>query len=295
MIYVLFGALAGLAACGMIYALVPGKMQSAEILQALDAELAHIGPTRPAPIGWRAELGSHLARALAARGIQMPSLRKDLALLRRDLESLLAVKILLAAFGVILVPALWAFAAALGLRISGVLPLWGSLLTGAALFFLPDQEVRSQAKKARADFRRVISAYLDLISMNLEGGRGVPEALSAAAGVGHGPAFDRLTETVTGARLSGTSPWTALGRLGTEIGVDELVDLSIMLENVADQGAKVRQTLTERAKTMRARHGAEIEEAAGGRTQSMLLAQMLFATGLLAYLLFPALMKLVTI
>lgn len=294
MIYILLAALAGLALVGAIYALAPRKLQAAELLQALDAELATVTP-RPRPTGWRAELGAQLEHAAAARGIRMRSLRKDLALLQRDIESLLATKLILATFGLIFVPAVWVFAAALKLHLTTQIPIWGSLLAAVGLFFAPDQEVRSNAKKARADFRRVVSSYLDLIAMNLEGGRGIPEALAAAAAIGHGPAFDRITEAVAAARITGSTPWTELGRLGHEIGVDELVELSVMLDNVADQGAKVRITLTERAKTMRIKRAAEMEEQAGGRSQSMLVAQMLLGVGFLLYLLYPAIMKMVGI
>jgi Flp pilus assembly protein TadB len=294
-IYLLLAVIAGAAACGVIYALTPRRLPASEILKALDRERAAPLTARPAPAGWRGELGAQLARALSARGIQLRSLRADLAILERDLESLLAVKVLLAGSGLLFVPALWALMYAIGLHLSTQVPAWGALAAAAALFVLPDLEVRSNAASARAEFRRVVGTYLDLIAMSLEGGRGIPEALTAAAEIGHGPVFDRLRRAVTGARLTGASPWSALGELGREIRVDELLDLALLLDNVADQGARVRTTLTERARTLRARRTAEIEEMAGGRDQSMLIAQMLLATGFLAYLMFPALFKMVNL
>jgi len=292
-IYLILGSVAGLALCGAIYALVPRKASAAEILLALDAQRSSVTAPQPAAAGWRAGLGAHLASALVARGIHLRSTRRDLALLGRDLESMLATKILLAALGMILSPCFWALAYLVGLRLSLQTPLWGSLLLASVLFFAPDQEVHSQAKRARADFRRVVGAYLDLISLSLEGGRGVPEALAAAAHVGHGPALERLSHAVASARLTGITPWAGLGRLGEQIGVEELVELAAMLENVADQGAKIKDTLRERAATGRARRAAAVEESAGGQTQSLLLAQMLLALGFLIYLLYPAMSKLV--
>lgn len=293
MIYLLLGAMAGLALCGVIYALTPRSVSAAEILHALEAERVSIPSLRPQAAGWRAEFGARIAAALAARGIELRSVRKDLALLERDLESLLAAKLLLAAVGVILAPWFWALAYLAGLHLGPQAPACAGLVLALVLFLAPDHRIRSQAKKARAEFRRVLGAYLDLISLNLEGGRGVPEALAAAAEVGHGPVLERLSEAVASARLTGITPWASLGGLGEQIGVDELVELSAMLENVAGQGAKVKDTLTERAASLRARRSAEIEESAGGRTQSLLLAQMLLAVGFLAYLLYPALVKLV--
>ncbi|MDP9240405.1 MAG: hypothetical protein M3O55_07165 [Actinomycetota bacterium] len=48
-----------------------------------------------------------------------------------------------------------------------------------------------------------------MLSMNLSGGRGVPEALSSAVQVGSGPAIERIRETLAFARLQGLTPWAA--------------------------------------------------------------------------------------
>lgn len=292
MIYLILGSVAGLCLCAAVYALLPRKAGAAEILAALDTQRSSVTAPRPAAAGWRGALGARIAGMLAARGIQLRSVRKDLALLGRDLDAMLATKVLLAGLGAVLAPCFWALAYLLGMDLSPQAPAWGSLLLAAVLFFAPDQDVRSQAKRERADFRRVVGVYLDLVSLNLEGGRGVPEALAAAAQVGNGPALERLSAAVASARLTGITPWAALGLLGEQVGVEELVDLAAMLENVAGQGAKVKDTLKERAATLRERREAEIEESAGGGTQSMLLAQMLLALGFLAYLLYPALTRL---
>jgi tight adherence protein C len=60
---------------------------------------------------------------------------------------------------------------------------------------------------------------------------------------------------------------------------------------VAEDGAKVRQSLAARAETMRRRELAEIEGQAGERSQSMLVAQLLLCAGFLLFLSFPAAMK----
>ena len=111
--------------------------------------------------------------------------------------------------------------------------------------------------------------------MNLAGGRGVPEALTAAASIGGGWPFARLRDTLAFARLHGLTPWAALGRLGDEVGINELRDLAAALALVADDGAKIRDSLAARAATLRRRELAEMEGRAGERSQSMLVAQML--------------------
>ncbi|MFK3736063.1 type II secretion system F family protein [Streptomyces sp. NPDC088090] len=216
--------------------------------------------------------------------------RADLAVLDRSWENFLATKIILAAAGVIFGPFLFAVIWQLGMGSNPVIPVWMALICGG-VFFLPDFEVRRDAADKRKDLRRVIGAYLDLVSMNLAGGRGLPEALMAAAEISDGWALTRIRNCLADARITGTSQWVALGRLGDELGVEELRDLSVTLGLVADDGAKVRESLASRAETMRHRELAEIEGSAGEKSQSMLVAQLLLCAGFLVFLIFPAAMR----
>ena len=93
----------------------------------------------------------------------------------------------------------------------------------------------------------MVSAFLDLVAMNLAGGRGVPEALLAASTISDSWAMVRIRDTLEAARLQGITPWAALGQLGEEVDVDELRDLAAALALVAEDGAKVRDSLTARA------------------------------------------------
>ena len=110
--------------------------------------------------------------------------------------------------------------------------------------------------------------------------------------MGEGWAVRRIRDALANARITGQTPWEALGRLGDEIDVAELRDLSAALGLVADDGAKVRQSLTARAASMRSRQLSEVEGRAGERSQSMLVAQLLLCTGFLVFLAFPAVMRL---
>ena len=97
------------------------------------------------------------------------------------------------------------------MHLSFVLPVWLGLGLAAVFFFLPDLEVRQKADKRRRDFRHAIGAFLDLVAMNLAGGRGVPEALMAASEIGQGWAFWRIRDALANARITGQTPWQALG------------------------------------------------------------------------------------
>ena len=105
-------------------------------------------------------------------------------------------------------------------------------------FLLPDLALASEAKTRRRDFRRCVGIFLDLVAMNLAGGRGLPEALMSASTVGDHWALVRLRQALANARLYGTTPWAALGDLGRELDVEELEELSGALVLAAEDGAK---------------------------------------------------------
>jgi len=106
--------------------------------------------------------------------------------------------------------------------------------------------------------------------------------------MGGGWSMSRIRDALANARITGQTPWQALGGLAEEVKVDELRDLSTALSLVADDGAKVRESLTARAASLRRREISDLEGKAGERSQSMLIAQMLLCVGFLLFILYPA-------
>jgi len=236
--------------------------------------------------------GLSLRRQLDAVGIRLPAgLRADLSLIGRTVETHLAISVFGAALGAFLVlvftGVLISVIPALPVSTPILMAVLGAIVGGA----LPSVQAASRATVRRRDFRHVVGSFLDLVSLNLSGGRGVPEALNSAASISDGWAMVRLRECLQVARLQGVTPWFALGRLGEETGVAELRDLSAALELVADDGAKVRESLAARAASLRRRELADAEGRAEARSQSMLVAQMLLAVGFLIFLIFPAITR----
>jgi hypothetical protein len=287
----LFGALAGLGLFLLGYALHPPRPRLASQLAAFDAATRGNGrwPAAgdTAENSLRARFGAWLERICAEQGFEFPSLRANLSLTGGSLEVFLATKVLLGVSGLVLGPALVLGAGLAGLQASPVFGIWLGIPLGAAFFFLPDLEMKQKATARRRDFRHAVGSFLDLVAMNLAGGRGVPEALMAAADVGTGWAFSRIRDTLGTARITGQTPWQALGVLGAETKIDELRDLGAALSLVAEDGAKVRESLVARAATMRARELADLQGEAGERSQSMLVAQLLLCAGFLLFLVFP--------
>lgn len=296
---VVVGAVLGLGVYVLIRALMPTKRSAVAQVARIDAMRARGAAYESARTqkdtgrfsSLRAEVGSRIAEFYLQQGWEQRSLRADLAVLERSWEKFLATKVLLAAGGMFFGPFLFVVVWTLGFSESPIVPVWLALLCSVVFFFLPDLEVRRDAAEKRRDLRRVIGAYLDLVSMSLAGGRGLPEALMAAAEVSDGWATQRIRNALADARITGVSQWQALGQLGEELGVEELKDLSASLALVADDGAKVRESLASRAETMRHRELSEIEGSAGEKSQSMLVAQLLLCAGFLVFLIFPAAMR----
>lgn len=294
----LAGAAFGIGLFALVRALFPARPGLAASLSALDAAVrrraesdrpAAASPTAEKVEGIRAKVGGALARFYEARGWQQRSVRADLILLDRSFEGFLATKFLLPAGILVVLPLLTLYCALVGISIA--VPVWLDLIFAVVFFFLPDAQLRQEAADRRRDFRHVLGAFLDLVAMNLAGGRGIPEALMMASQIGDGWVLRRIRDSLAGARVTGRTPWQALGDLGEEVDIDELRDLSAALGLVAEDGAKIRQSLTARAASMRSRQLSEVEGKAGERSQSMLIAQLLFCAAFLIFLVFPALMR----
>ena len=287
------GATAGAGLFLLAFALIPRRVSLARQIAALDAPAYQPARrTGGSESEFSRRLGAAAARLCAEQGWEFPSLRANLTLAGKSLEEYLATKVLLACFGLIVVPVLFAAAGIAGIHISVVIPVWAALATAAVFFFLPDLELKQKADQRRKDFRHAVGAFLDLVAMSLAGGRGVPEALMGASEVGSGWAMWLIKDALANARITGQTPWQALGALGEELKVDELRDLAAALSLVAEDGAKVRESLTARAASLRRKEIADLEGQAGERSQSMLVAQMVMCAGFMLFLIFPAVIAL---
>jgi tight adherence protein C len=295
----------GLAGAGVLLAvmlLVPQRPSPAAALARLDAERGRAARDVSLVADRRHEgeslrlrrLGALAVRGLSTRGlgpggVRLGLLRPDLGMVGRSLEMHVAQSLVGAVLGLLLMAVLSVLLVLLVGPGLGALGVAGPVLGAIVGLLLPTLELRQQARDRRRDFRHVVGSFLDLVSMNLAGGRGVPEALTSASSISTGWAMIRLRDALENARLQGVTPWAALGRLGEELDVDELRDLSAALSLVAEDGAKVRESLAARAASMRTRELADMESRAQANSQSMLVAQLLLCLGFLVFLSYPAL------
>jgi tight adherence protein C len=235
------------------------------------------------------KVGASLSDLLAARGINLSSsITANLGIVGQSREAFLARTLLAALVGMFVPFIVLAFPLVTGMFGTPVIPLWLAVLGAALGALMPWAQLNKDAEARRRDFRHVVSSFLDLVAMNLAGGRGVPEALQAATSISDGWAMVRIRDTLEAARLQGTTPWAALGQLGDDVDVDELRDLAAALALVAEDGAKVRDSLSARASSMRRKELADAEGRAAAQSQSMLVAQLLLCVGFLLFLTYPA-------
>ncbi|MFT4082985.1 MAG: type II secretion system F family protein [Nocardioides sp.] len=239
-----------------------------------------------------AGLADRLEALAAERGWELGQQRADLALMGRTRGTHLATKVSIGLGLFLLAPFIWTVLSIAGVPLPPALPAVVALALGVFGFFLPDLALRSEARARRRDMRRSVGVFLDLVAMNLAGGRGLPEALVTAASVGDHWSLIRIRQALANARLYGTTPWAALGDLGAELGLEELEELSGALVLAADDGAKIRASLAARAATLRRRELTEAEGEEGEKSQSMLVAQMLLSTAFLIFLGYPAVAQL---
>ncbi|GAA3524672.1 type II secretion system F family protein [Aeromicrobium panaciterrae] len=286
----LCGAGMGLALLLLGLAVAPARTDLAAAVGRWESQ-RHYRPTLAAGAARsdpRVRLGGFLVSELRQLDITMTKMRMDLELVGKTLEEHLAGKVLLAAFGLILPSLLSAVLILAGITLPwSVSGLFG-LCLAAVFFVLPDVAVAQAARRRRDELRRALSCYLDLVSMSLAGGRGIPEALPTAAQIGRGWAFELIAETISRARYEGTTPWEAFANLGERVDLPELRDLGGALTLVADDGAKVRDSLSARAATQRRRQLAEAEGEAEKGDQSIGIAQVVLAIGFLLFLAYPA-------
>lgn len=297
------GALAGLGVLLLVRQLDHGTGTAAAELARLDAarmrtrvQASLTSDRRHGEESMRVRrIGSAAWTLIEARGWKVPAgVRANLAVMGRSVEAHLGMSVLAAVAG-LFAPAVMLAPAVAMFGLSPTIPVWLAAVGALGGAVLTTAQLATQASERRRDFRHVVGAFLDLVSMNLAGGRGVPEALSSASQLSDGWAMVRLRDTIEAARLQGITPWAALGDLGEEMAVDELRDLAAALALVAEDGAQVRDSLSARAASMRQRELADTESRAAQRSQSMLVAQLLLCVGFLVFLIYPAISEIVGI
>jgi Flp pilus assembly protein TadB len=248
----LAGALIGLGLALLIWRFAPAQPDLADTLDRLSPERSLALPTSAASaVSRRDRIGLWVMRRLplAAWGA-VP--HRELAMIRMPLHRYYADKAIYAAIGLLFPPVAVAILAILGVQLPIAIPLIASIALAVLMSFLPNYNVRSDATKAREEFRRALGAYIDLVALERNTGAGPRQALEYAADVGDSWVFQRISEELARSRWSGVTPWESLTALSTELDLPELADLSDIMRLSGEEGAAVYQTLRARSLAMRA-------------------------------------------
>jgi pilus assembly protein TadC len=294
------GALAGLGATLIIRELLPAHPD-------LTDALAHLhGPSdqnrqqtrnvsAPSAASWSVGL-DRLGRRLTAEVRQrrvLPLPLRDLDLLGRPVDQFLLTKLGLGLLGLAFPHALAALMGTLGLRLPLVVPVVASLAFAAGLFLVPDIDVRARAQARRAEFRRAVCAYLDLVALERAGDAGAVESMERAAGVARGWAFTRIHDALLRARLDGVPPWAGLDALADELDLPELGDVADIMRLSGEDGAAVYDTLRARAQSLRTTVLTEHEARANSDSEKMVAPVAFLGIVFIALLGYPAFARIV--
>lgn len=137
----------------------------------------------------------------------------------------------------------------LGMPVS--VPLGVAIVFALGAWFLPDLDARSKAKRARQEFSRAVSTYLELLAIERISGAGATQATFAAAQVAGSWPFRRIAAALERSRWEGQPPWVALRELGEEVEVDALGEVAAIVELAGTQGSAIHDQLQSKAAAMR--------------------------------------------
>jgi Flp pilus assembly protein TadB len=272
------GLLTGLGCWLVVSELVPAAPDLLAAIRRLDS-----GGSLGRPAAWPARRSDR--SGAAPRWLPVPS--ADLRLLGQDPSGWLAKKIAYGVLGLALAPVLSALLVLGGRPVPWLLSAGASVALGTLMFCLPDVVTRVNATERRADFRHALTSYLDLVALERGAGAAPTEALEAASAIGGGWAFERIRGALDQARKASVPPWDGLSALAAEIGVAELTDVAEIAGVAGQEGARILDTLTARAESMRAQALTAMKARAAARSTTMVLPIALLAGGFLVLLIFP--------
>ncbi|WP_404348487.1 hypothetical protein LG324_12980 [Phycicoccus jejuensis] len=290
---IILGAVVGIGLAGLVYYLVPAQPDLGDVVDRL-APPARRRPGAVAPTvapGMEERMGMWAERTLPARLLGIPPAR-DLAVMRQTPAQFYGRKVLYALLGLAVPPLLGTFFTLIGIHVPLVIPFGASLVLAAVLFVMPSRDLAAQAKEARSNFARALSAYIELCALERNSGAGASVALATAAEVGDSWMFAKIGEEIARSRYNGQPPWDALNALADDLALPELADVADIMRLASDESSEVYRQL--RARSASARSALLSEELARA---SLVEERMYFPASILglvflALLMAPPLLRL---
>lgn len=245
----LAGAFIGLGLVGVVAVLLPAPTHLRDAIGRLQPKPSHSAAVSSND-DTEARLGRWAERVLPPFVWGTPP-EQDLMLLGRTRATFYGSKVVSAVIGLVLAPVVGVALMLLNVPLPMAVPAAGSLVLGATLWFLPNQELRDQARKAREEFSYALGAFVEMVALERLSGSTVPQALTQAAETGDSWVFQRLATVLRRTQYTGQSPWDALAATGHELGLPDLVDFADIMRLAGADGTRVYDSLRARAVAMR--------------------------------------------
>ena len=283
---ILAGGIVGFGVWIIAMRLAPAHPNLAQSLAMLSA----IPDSDPEPeIRGLQAVGAWGLRKLPEKMRPIPT--QDLALLRISPTVFLTKKMVYSVVGLLLPGAFLTILILVGVRIPVVLPGVVALAGAAAGFMIPDGQVRTRATRARDEFSRTLSCFVNLVALERSCGSGTKQALDVAAAVGDSWVFTRLKESLDRATWAGMTGHDGLWELSTDLGVTDLGEVADIVALSTAEGAGIYRIL--RAKARSIREGLLLSDItkANEANEKMSLPVSILGIVFLAILIGPALLS----
>lgn len=169
---------------------------------------------------------------------------------------------------------------------------WLLVPTAAVLFgWRVIADLRVRARRRKAELRRAVNDFVQLLAVALTTNRSVEDAVAFAADAGDGFGFELLRQTIDTAQPMGLSVWDALGAMADTYDLDQLRGLATSLQRQAGVGVSVAATIRTEASAVRARQLAEITDRADKANANLSLPTMGMVFGMVLFLAYPVMQQ----
>lgn len=215
---------------------------------------------------------------------------RELALLQRPVHQHYGQKVSFALLGLLIGPVLAALFQLLGFSIPFAIPVVATLALTVFLWFVPDLDVRADAKRARSEFTRALGSYIELVALERANGSGARQSMELAAEIGDGWVFRRISEELARSGWAGLPPWDALHALAEELGLPELDDLADIMR-LSQEGSQVYTNLRARSQSLRSAILSDELTKANASVERMTIPMSLLGVVFMILLITPALLR----
>jgi len=289
-VVILAGIMVGAGIFLVVTRLVPAHPDLAQTLRMLSPMVG--SATRAPEHGWRA-VGAWGLEKLPEKLRPIPT--KDLALLGMTPSGFITRKMSYCLAGLLIPGAVGTCAILLGIKISWLVPAFGSLIVAAVCFLLPDLQVRARAGTARTEFTRTLACFVDLVALERSCGSGTKQALDTAAEIGDSWVFHRIQETLDHATWSGQTGWDGLNGMADELNLGDLSDVADIMRLSGAEGAGICRILRAKARSMREGLLLADMTTANETNEKMSMPVSVLGIVFLAILIAPALLSMLAL